>query len=282
MVKDIKKIGFLFFFLIVIFLNRDYYNQLDETIIYINKFDASDYMESGLSYDDPNFSPDTLGKPLDEIDTTYDYDFDRLAEVEKLLLNVDRKEALQHIFETVTKDARSEIEKHVAVLVFLQKVSIHNIWKQPMYPDGSTVYDPLVLLELKEMRCGHIARVTADLFSAAGYKTRIVQLGGHVIAEIYYEGEWHYFDADVFGNGETVLGEDQNIPSVFELSQPDTLWKMDSLSPPSLEGTIIYGPIQHSIRYYSYLFYKDAYVGYSPMYYVKTATEDEENNRFYG
>ena len=90
------------------------------------------------------------------------------------------------------------------------------------------VSDPLVLLQLGEMRCGHVARVAVDLFSAAGYQARLVQLGAHVIAEVYYGQNWHYFDADMFKGGQCVFNPDGSIPSVDQLSQSPYL--IDSLA----------------------------------------------------
>ena len=100
------------------------------------------------------------------------------------------------------------------MLQFLQDISIHNQYLLPVYPNGQMVEDPLVLLQLGEMQCGQMASLAVDLFAAAGYQGRLVQLGGHVIAEIYYGQNWHYFDADLFGNGETVFNPDGSIPSV--------------------------------------------------------------------
>ena len=116
----------------------------------------------------------------------------------------------------------------MALLLFLQEVSIHSDYLQPMYPNGTMVSDPLVLLQLGEMRCGQVARLAVDLFSAAGYQARVVQLGGHVIAEVYYGKNWHYFDADMFGGGQTVFNPDGSIPSVVQLSQSPYL--IDSLA----------------------------------------------------
>ena len=80
------------------------------------------------------------------------------------------------------------------------------------YSEGDWVYDPLVLLELGDMWCTQGAILAIDLFGAAGYPGRLVQLAQHQIAEIYYDGDWHYFDTDSFGNGETILEDDGNIP----------------------------------------------------------------------
>jgi len=152
-----------------------------------------------------------------------------------------------------------------------------------MYHDGTMVQDPLVLLELSEMRCGHVARVAVDLFSAAGYKGRLVQLGGHVIAEIQYDAKWHYFDGDIFGNGESVFLEDGSIPSVVELSNRPFLidslasnWEPDNTN--TLSGESCYPSW--------FYFARAAYDGACPIpvcYYEKTATpEEEKQSRCYG
>ncbi len=110
---------------------------------------------------------------------------------------------------------------------FIQKSSYHTN-DIASYSDGDWVYDPLVLLELGDMYCTQGAILGIDLFGSAGYPGRLVQLAHHQIAEIYYDGDWHYFDTDSFGNGETVLDEKGNIPSVAEMSKGD-YQKMDSL-----------------------------------------------------
>jgi hypothetical protein len=74
---------------------------------------------------------------------------------------------------------------------------MHNDCIKPMHEDKTMVMDPLILLKLNEMRYSQVDRVAVDLFEAVGYQARVVQLGGHVIAEIFYESDWHYFDNEV-------------------------------------------------------------------------------------
>ncbi len=81
------------------------------------------------------------------------------------------------------------------------------------------VRDPLVLLELGEGKCGQVASVAIDLWRAAGMEGRQVALGRHVVAELYYDGGWHYFDAHIFGGVEMVKNPDGTIPSLAELSR---------------------------------------------------------------
>ena len=49
------------------------------------------------------------------------------------------------------------------------------------------------------MRCGHSAIfMDSDLFDAAGYKVRLVQLRSRITI-IFYDGKWHLFEADLDG-----------------------------------------------------------------------------------
>ena len=138
--------------------------------------------------------------------------------IRQRLANIDRQKALLAIFNKVTKGAKTNTEKHLRLLEFIQKSSYHTP-DIASYSEGDWVYDPLVLLELGDIWCTQGAILAIDLFGAAGYPGRLVQLAHHQIAEIYYDGDWHYFDTDLFGNGETVLGDNGNIPSVAEMSR---------------------------------------------------------------
>jgi hypothetical protein len=141
---------------------------------YITNLDISKFERNGSDFTNPTYSPLRLGKPLEHIDKTYDYDFQRLAQIEERLEGVDRKKVLRHIFCVLTKDATTNKEKHIAILKFLHKSSF-NTYLQPMYPNKGMVCDPLVLLELAEMRCGQVNRIAVDLFASAGIKGRLLQ-----------------------------------------------------------------------------------------------------------
>ncbi len=227
-----------------------------------------------------------LGKPASQINVTYDYDFAKLAAVENQLAGINRQAALRAIFTKVTAKATTDEGKQLALLLFLQEVSIHSDYLQPMYPNGTMVSDPLVLLQLGEMRCGQVARLAVDLFSAAGYQARVVQLGGHVIAEVYYGKNWHYFDADMFGGGQTVFNPDGSIPSVVQLSQSPYL--IDSLAadwePNSTNSWETSAAIAPSYWYFSVQAWDAQFpAGKAPAPYVldKTATAAEAQNSIY-
>lgn len=61
----------------------------------------------------------------------------------------------------------------------------------------ATIFDTDELLRHSpEAFCDQIARAFAELGSSAGLRTRVIPLGGHVVAEAYYDGAWHMFDPD--------------------------------------------------------------------------------------
>jgi len=246
---------------------------------HIRNLDISKFERNGSDFTNPLFSPLRLGKPLEHIDNVYDYDFGHIAQIEERLEGVDRKKVLRHIFGIITADAKTNTEKHLRILKFLHKSSFHN-YIQPMYSNGTTVYDPLVLLELSEMKCGHVNRIAVDLFASAGIKGRLVQVGCHVLAEVFYDGSWHYFDGDIFGNGEIVLNENGSVPSLVKLSR--TPYLIDSLAhyfELSFRGT----SKTQSIRYPSWFYFgKASYAEGTVVYYEKTATENQEQNKLYG
>lgn len=214
-----------------------------ETTRFLARLDLEQYKRIGSHTTHPAASPFRILPTLTEHDQTFHYDFARLAATEKRLRGVDRRTALQAIFARLTFGTKTNHERHLAILKFLHQSSFHNLI-QPMRPNGQQVSDPLVLLELGEMRCGQVNRVAVDLFQSVGYRARLVQVAFHVLAEIWYDDGWHYFDGDIFGNGECVVLADGRIPSMNELSGcPERLdaltsyWEPDHTNAIRSEGT---------------------------------------------
>ena len=249
---------------------------------YLDRFDIERYQKAGTDFFNDRYSPNRLNKPLDQIDSTYDYPFAYLESVENRLRNVDRRQALEGIFKKITSRSTTNLEMHLAVLDFLQKVAFHNPYLQPMYPDRQAVYDPIVLIELGEMRCGGVARVGADLFASAGFKTRLVQVASHVTAEIFYDGKWHLFEADLLGGEPLTLNG--VIPSVRQLSAiPFAIDK----TPSHFEFLVSRNEIDtiaSPLVYPSFFFFsKKSVEKIQPTYYLKTASPDEaKDSKWYG
>ena len=148
-----------------------------------------------------------------------------------------------------------------------------------MWPDKTCVYDPLICLELSEQRCGQTARGVVALFQAAGYPARLVQLGMHTSSEVYYDDDWHYIDAGLFGAKWTVYDQDGSIPSYAELSRrPYAIDAMPSNFEPTYENQPLGSAVYSSWFYFS----KQSY-STPALWYVKTATRDQEKaSRIYG
>ena len=235
------------------------------TTCYTWAFDPAVYERRGADFTNPAFSPLRLGKPLSALNDQVDYDFDHLESIEASLRQVDRPTALRHVFSAVTRTASSETERHLLVLAFLQHAIQHGLL-QPLHRDRTAVFDPLVLLELGEGACGHYARVAADLYEAAGYPSRLVQCGGHVLAEVRYDGGWHYLDADLFGNGDSVRLPDGSIPSFAALQR--TPYAIDALPAwwkPDHKNRLRKDPTEYPSAYY---FGRSTYTT-PPLLYIK-------------
>lgn len=59
-------------------------------------------------------------------------------------------------------------------------------------------HDPLKVLNVYGFTICHIhANVLAMIYKAAGFPVRIANILGHEGTEVYYDGRWHYFDADI-------------------------------------------------------------------------------------
>ncbi len=252
------------------------------TAEYIAQFDPAKYLRAGADYTHARYDPARIGKPLKQIDRVYDYDFARLEAVTERLKHVDRKAALSAIFAKLTAGIDDHTQRHLAVLRFLQQASYHHAYLQPMYPDKQAVFDPLILLELGEMRCGAAARVGADLFATAGYRVRLAQALAHVTTEIFYEGDWHWFEADMGGGGQVVM-IDGRIPSLEQLAKSPFM--IDRLSVYAESWVVTRRvPGEPSPMYPSYYFFaKSPLAPIAAAYYSKTATHEEAAaSRWYG
>lgn len=251
---------------------------IHKTESYILEFDPEACALRGADIFNPRYDPTRIGKPLEEIDNVYDYDFAQLKRTAFALEGVDRARSLDAIFHKVTASAQSETEKQLALLRFLSKAAYHNSI-QPMHDNGVMVNDPLCLLALNEMRCGHVAHVALDLYEAAGYRARLVLLGGHIITEVYYEGAWHYFDADTAQAGAAVLW-DGAIPSVQALSEEP--YALDRTGYCTEVSSEISAELVNNYYGAAYYFGSQHYMNDPPRFYIKTATDKESLNYLYG
>jgi hypothetical protein len=89
------------------------------------------------------------------------------------------------------------------------------------------VLDPLKLLNSYGFGlCYHIAPLLEAVFEAAGFSdARVWFLTGHTVAEVYYDGAYHYFDSDMMGYNVPGVGpfEGKPVASVRQLEQDGSI-----------------------------------------------------------
>ncbi len=249
------------------------------TYQYLSQLDLQVFIERGSNFTHPHLSPLRLGKPLEELDVVFDYDFDRAEAYEKQLRLIDRPTVLAEIYRRICADCKTNTERHLAVLEFCRKASFHNAL-QPMWREGVMIADPLLLLELGEQRCGQTSRLAVDLFEAGGMPGRLAQLACHVAAEVYYDGDWHYFDPGMFSGADTVFDADGSIPSYRELSRRPTA--IDAI-PDHVEPLYDNQPLGGSAEYPSSFYFARATYTAPACYWVKMTTPEEaKKTRNYG
>lgn len=136
----------------------------------------------------------------------------------------------QAMLASILKPGMTDEEKSLAIWKFLKD------WRYHFYPaePGDEVHDPVKFLNVYGYGfCDDCATNFAVLARRAGVKSRIWGLSGHVVAEAFYDGQWHMFDPD----HEIFYRNDQGvIASVAELAQhPELITKtpFDPIGSPS-------------------------------------------------
>jgi len=88
-----------------------------------------------------------------------------------------------------TSSAVTEEEKAMAIWNFIVNNRYH--WQ----PSGDDLHDPIIFLNVYGFAfCGHTAYITDILAKVAGLKSRVWELNGHVVHEVFYDRKWHVLD----------------------------------------------------------------------------------------
>lgn len=248
-------------------LNIDeYQHMLDilvDTEMYIKGYDVKERERAGCDYH--------------ELDDMWHEElfYSLIDDERKILENVDRKRALVGVFYLVCGDYVTGSENYEKILAHLQKVSFHPGFNT-VEQNGEMLLDPLILLDLHCMKCGQVNRLACDLWESVGGDSRVCQLGGHVVSELFYDGDYHFFDADC------TIGmpfDDEKVPSLSELSTSDSIDLMDKYIEQYCVGSTNYD-VSH--RYSSYVLNEKTFAADGCVYYVKCAPEEESINKYYG
>jgi hypothetical protein len=196
----------------------------------------------------------------------YYYDFENIRQLEQQIADLDTRDTLKLLFQEVTNNLKKDNHRKKWLIFsdFISKVMRHPPLAQPRYKDRTEVLHPLVLLLLGEGRCNQVARVIVDTALANGYKARLVYLAAHVVAEVKYNGSWHFVDADADFPLEELekLGD---IPSLLELANkpylidtfPSRGWQWSEHDKRSTSNSIL----SHAMLYPATLLTSSIYFG---------------------
>ncbi len=112
-------------------------------------------------------------------------------------------------------------------------------------PDGE-VLDPLKLLNSYGFGlCYHIAPLLEAVYEAGGFEdARVWFLTGHSVTEVFYDGGYHYFDADMMGYNPLGEGDPKKLPvaSVSEIAADGNIIMGKLVSPTVVDTSKVVYP----------------------------------------
>jgi hypothetical protein len=108
------------------------------------------------------------------------------------------------------------------------------------------VLDPVKLLNSYGFGlCYQIAPVLEAVWKAGGFQdARVWFLTGHTVAEVYYDGSYHYFDSDMMGYNPIGRGSVKQLPvaSVHQIEQDGKILLSKLKSPKEVDDTAVDAP----------------------------------------
>jgi len=101
--------------------------------------------------------------------------------------------SIESMLKSVIEPGMSDEQKCLAIWKLLIDWRYHHIPAE----GGAEIHDPVKFLNVYGYGfCDDSAATFSELTRAAGIKSRIHGLSGHVVGEAYYNGAWHMFDPD--------------------------------------------------------------------------------------
>ncbi len=115
-------------------------------------------------------------------------------------------------------------------------------YEEPM----GEVLDPVKLLNSYGFGlCYHIAPLLESVWKAGGFEdARVWFLTGHTVAEVYYEGAYHYYDSDMMGYNPVGRGSPKELPvaSVHQIEQDGHIILSKLKSPKEADAAAVEAP----------------------------------------
>lgn len=207
------------------------------------------------------------------------YKKQQIISAKQININCDTDTFLIQLFHKVTIDAKDDVDRVKKWVTFLQKRFYHSCYA-PIDEQGQAVYHPIWLLQNRGVHCGQAARVAVDGLIANGIKSRVVQINGHVLAEALIHGKYRLIDPDVLNVGEFITKKNGELVSVQDIVNNNTLVS----SVIALEKMKLYPKCDFEMNAdYTHYFLPVSYGDWSiPYVYLKTASQEQRNNIYYG
>lgn len=124
------------------------------------------------------------------------------------------------IVQSLLDSSMTEAEKAFTLWRFVADYTWHS---EPLSKNSQLLHNPGMLVNsFGACICDDVSAALVNLARTAGLSSRVVSLGGHVVAEVYYQNGWHMFDADM----DNVFYDDKkNVCSVEQLETNPTFFK---------------------------------------------------------
>jgi len=134
---------------------------------------------------------------------------------------------VESIVKSIIHPGMNDRQKAFAVYDFL-RTHMYHWWASREGPTPNSfpygvVFDPIKLINVYGYGyCFQNRSALAALWQAAGLEARTGGIGGHVIAEVYYDDAWHFLDADQ--HGYCLLPDGKTVASIAQIEKdPITL-----------------------------------------------------------
>jgi len=118
------------------------------------------------------------------------------------LIDADGVDAtdIRSLVASITKGCKSDQEKVIALWAYITRNPYYH-WCEPREdPEATTeqgvVVDPITVFNVYgTIICYQVVDVLGTMAETAGIRARTRSVPGHMINEMYYDGTWHFFDA---------------------------------------------------------------------------------------
>ena len=137
------------------------------------------------------------------------------AEAEAALLG---RGYLAKLAKRLLQDCKGQEAAARRIVTFAQGAIFRDPVSQSVTPAGE-IPDFLVTLCSARGRCGHVANLVRELAILGGLEARLLQLKGHVIAELKVADRWVIADADAFKYGTIPVNRRGELLSMADLAE---------------------------------------------------------------